>query len=105
MRLVILAAVICCDRLSAAPPVITKVEPPNWWAGHSINPVRLLVRGTSLHSAHVKCATSGLHTSNVRINDNGTYLFVDLTIPGSAKPGPVSLSVATPEGSAKISFH
>ena len=33
---------------SAAAPQVTKVEPPNWWPGHSINPVRLLVRGTGL---------------------------------------------------------
>ena len=26
-------------------PQVAKVEPPGWWPGHSINPVRLLVRG------------------------------------------------------------
>lgn len=25
-------------------PIVTKVEPPSWWAGHSINPVRPLAR-------------------------------------------------------------
>jgi len=37
----------------AAQPTVTKVEPPSWWAGHSINPVRLLVRGTNLKGASV----------------------------------------------------
>ena len=32
----------------AAPPEVVKVEPPSWWPGHSINPVRLLVRGKNL---------------------------------------------------------
>ena len=36
-------------------PVIVKVEPPNWWVGHSINPVRLLVRGANLRGATLAC--------------------------------------------------
>ncbi len=28
----------------SAAPVVRKVEPPNWWTGHSLNPVRVLVR-------------------------------------------------------------
>ena len=27
---------------------VPTVAPPSWWAGHSINPVRLLVRGDQL---------------------------------------------------------
>src|SRR5262249_20630682 len=29
--------------LASDPPEVLKVEPPNWWAGHTINPVRLLI--------------------------------------------------------------
>ena len=36
--------------LSQAPSV-TKVDPPSWWANHTINPVRLLVRGVNLTGA------------------------------------------------------
>ena len=38
---------------AAAPPEVTKVEPPSWWPGHSIDPVRLLVRGQNLAGAEV----------------------------------------------------
>jgi hypothetical protein len=38
---------------AAAQPGVEKVEPPNWWAGHSINPVRLLVRGKNFQNAKV----------------------------------------------------
>ena len=40
---------------AAAPPEVTKVEPPSWWPGHSIDPVRLLVRGQNLdvYSEHM----------------------------------------------------
>ena len=45
--------------LSAA-PVVTKVDPPYWWVRHSINPVRLLIRGTGLAGASVKTTTKGV---------------------------------------------
>lgn len=89
----------------AAPPTVTKVEPPNWWAGHSINPVRLLVRGTNLNSADVKCQAPDFTVSNVQVNERGTYLFVDLTVPAGATPGTVPITVTTSDGSASIPFQ
>ena len=32
-------------------PVVMKVDPPAWWPGHAINPVRLLVRGSNFRGA------------------------------------------------------
>src|SRR3712207_7854741 len=43
--------------LFRSPPQVLKVEPPNWWAGHSINPVRLLIRGTNLNGARVEAVS------------------------------------------------
>jgi len=54
----------------AAAPDVTKVEPPGWWPGHSINPVRVLVRGHNLAGARVESA-AGLRSSNVRVNGRG----------------------------------
>ena len=39
--------------LPAQAPTVEKVEPPNWWAGHSINPVRVLIRGKNLTGARM----------------------------------------------------
>ncbi len=104
MRLVAYAFFIVSATSSAAPPSVTKVEPPNWWAAHSINPVRLLVRGSHLTGARVTSNTRGFRTGGVRVSDAGTYLFVDVTIPRGAPAGPVSLSVTTADGSATIPF-
>ncbi|HBB87735.1 MAG TPA: hypothetical protein DC047_08985 [Blastocatellia bacterium] len=91
--------------LNAAPPEITKVEPPSWWAGSSINPVRLLVRGRNLGGARVSSSTTSLRTSAVRINERGTYLFVDVTVSARVKPGIYLLTVKTTEGKAIIPFQ
>lgn len=87
------------------PPAVSKVEPPNWWAGHSINPVRLLVRGRHLHGARVVATSPGVTTGLTRVNAPGTYLFVDVHVAPGTRPGPAPLSVATPGGTATIPFE
>lgn len=87
-----------------AAPTVTKVEPPNWWTGHSLNPIRLLIRGTGLGGATVIPAR-GLKADRVATNANGTYLLVDITIPATAVPGEYPLQVNTPEGSVKAPFR
>lgn len=86
----------------ADPPRVTKVEPPNWWARHSINPVRLLIRGSNFRGAQI---AGSLKTANLRVNEAGTYVLVDLAIPRKAKPGPVSLTLKTSEGAAAVPFE
>ncbi len=86
------------------PPAITKVEPPSWWAQHSISTVRLLVRGRNLAGAQVHSANPALRTSDVRVNRNGTYLFVSVTLARTARPGSYPLMVETPAGRVSIPF-
>jgi glycosidase len=86
----------------AAPPEVVKVEPPSWWPGHSIDPVRLLVRGRSLAGAEVTSAGPGLKAGPVKVSAAGTYLFVDVTIDPQAAPGPRTLDLRTAGGKAKV---
>jgi neopullulanase len=87
----------------AAAPAVTKVEPPNWWANHAINPVRLLIRGSALEGASVS-APPGFSASRVSINERGSYLFVDLTIPAGTAPGSYPLHIKTAEGEVDAPF-
>ena len=87
---------------AAAPPEVTKVEPPSWWPGHSIDPVRLLVRGQNLAGAEVTTAGPGLETGPVTVNARGTYLFVDVAIDPKAAPGPRTIGIRTASGTAAI---
>jgi glycosidase len=85
-------------------PEIIKVEPPSWWAGHTINPVRVLVRGQNLGGARVRSTNPAIRVSEVFVNRSGTYLFVSVRIAGDAKPGSHPLIVETPAGRATIPF-
>jgi glycosidase len=86
-------------------PTVLKVEPPSWWAGHSINPVRLLVRGTNLQGARVTAMQAELSASNVRVNTTGTYLFVSVQIPPATRPGDYPLQLETASGKTTIPFR
>ncbi len=46
-------------------PEVLKIEPPNWWANHSVNPVRVLVRGKNLTGARVETVGSDLQVGLV----------------------------------------
>ena len=86
-------------------PQVTKVEPPNWWPGHSINPVRVLLRGSNLTGARVEAVGQGLQTGLVRVNAAGTYVFVDVLIDPKASPGARRLRLTTAAGTTEAPFE
>ena len=92
-------------RAASVEPSVTKVEPPSWWAKHTINPVRLLVRGQNLRGARVHSNNRGLQTSGVFVNQSGTYLFVNVTISPSTRPGSYPLTLITAQGTTTIPFR
>ncbi len=89
---------------AAAKPIVTKVEPPNWWTGYSLNPVRVLVYGTGLSGATVTPAP-GLRVGSVATSDNGTYLFVSVTIPPATSAGDYPFQIRTRSGAVTAPFR
>ena len=95
-------ALLLAVSLPAQAPTVLKVEPPNWWANSSVNPVRVLVRGTNLSGARFECGR--LTCGNVKVNERGTYAFVDVAIPRDAATGSHPLTVRTSSGSVAAPF-
>jgi glycosidase len=102
LALFIISSQICAAQTA---PQITKVEPPGWWANHTVNPVRVLIRGTNLSGARIENAGNGLVTGPVKINQAGTYLFVDVTIARQSTTGKRSIRITTAQGSAEAPFE
>ena len=103
--LVLFVHLVCFADPQASMPSVTKVEPPSWWINHSINPVRLLIRGTNLFGAKVRATRPQTLVSEVRVNRNGTYLFVSVRIAPSAPPGDYPLVIETLQGRATVPFR
>ena len=102
---ILLLLVLGSNGFGQSTPEVTKVEPPNWWAAHSINPVRILIRGRNLADARVSALGAGITiTSRPRVNANATYLLVDVSISRAARPGARRLRIATPGGEVDAPF-
>jgi glycosidase len=86
-------------------PRVEKVEPPNWWANHTINPVRLMVRGANFQNAKIDSKSSLLKISNIKINPRGDYLFFDVAIAENAKIGKYDFEVSTKSGKTLVPFE
>ena len=96
----------CAICVSAQTPEILKVDPPSWWARSSINPVRLMIRGRNLQDARVQVAGPGLRVvGSPRVDDRGTYIFVDVFIAPNAPAGERSVTVTTSRGSTRAAFE
>lgn len=95
--------------VSPPAPEITKVEPPNWWANHSIgvagNPLRLLIRGAGLSGATVIASPPGIRVNNIKVNQAGTYIFADLVIGKTVKPGNYQIKFTTVDGTVEAPFE
>jgi len=88
--------------VAAQAPAFEKAEPPNWWAGHSINPVRVLVRGQNLAGARARCTRVTCAVN--KVNAAGTYAFVDVTIPPGTPAGSYPIVLRTAAGSVSVPF-
>jgi glycosidase len=105
MNKITLCLLLFVSSVVAQPsPSVAKVDPPSWWANHTINPVRLLVRGTNLNRARVSSANPALRVSRISVNEKGTYLFADVNIDSSIRPGAYPLTVETASGLTTIPF-
>ncbi len=105
LALLIGSTVVLCAAQQSGSPQVSKVEPPNWWPGHSINPVRVLLRGSNLTGARVEAVGAGVETGLVRVNAAGTYLFVDVLIDPKATPGARRLRLMTAAGTTEAPFE
>jgi len=94
----------CSSAHLQSAPAIYRVEPYEWWIAHTLNPVRLLIRGADLTGSQVEVEGVGLQTGNVRVNPAGTYLFVDLRIGPEASPGYHQVRITTASGAATAPF-
>lgn len=86
----------------AQAPVVEKVEPPNWWTGSTVNPVRLLIRGQNLAGARFEC--SRIACARARVNEAGTYAFVDVSVAPNLTAGSYPLVLHTARGSTRVPF-
>jgi glycosidase len=101
----VLFAVLVFAAAAAAQPRIEKADPPSWWAGSTVNPVRVLLRGEGLNIGSVWTNSSALKPSNWKASANGHYLFLDLTIAKNTRAATYKISVGDKHRVATFDFE
>ena len=99
LRLFAALLLVLISSLCVAQPQVTKVEPPDWWAGY-VSPVMLLLYGNGLSQANITVNYPGITVQKVDAQPDGKHAFVWLDIANNANPGTVKLSIHTESGDA-----
>ena len=100
------SAICGADASQATPradnsPVVTKVEPPNWWVGLTPE-VMLLISGRGLEATKVECNLASLLVERTQASAGGKYLFVWLKFGAETKSGTAVCRITSAEGVASF---
>lgn len=99
------AALLVFSSIAVAQaPSVEKIDPPNWWVQSTINPVRVLIRGSNLGGVRIETNSPGIVASNFNTSANGNYLFADLKIAENVQVGNYALKITTASGTTNAQF-
>lgn len=80
---------------------ITRIDPTFWWTGMKNPKLQLLVYGPGMAQAQVSLQYPGVKLDKVNKAENPNYLFLDLTVSPTAKPGKINIAFS---GAQKTTF-
>jgi glycosidase len=106
--LLFVAALLFTGVSSAAAqmPEVLRSDPPGWWVGSSLNPIRILIRGRNLRGARAEPAGGGFSViGSPKVNGSGSYMFVDVAIAPNARPGERTLKISNASGRTAARFE
>jgi glycosidase len=86
---------------TAAAPVVTKVEPPNWWVGLTPD-LMVLLSGRGLQANKVSCNLPDVIVLRTQATQGGDYLFVWLKFGVHLRSGTVVCRLTTLGGDASF---
>jgi glycosidase len=91
IKVYFIAVFLCIGTFAAVAkmPDLERVEPSFWWIGMENAHVQLLVHGDNIAMRNVHFSYAGVQLEQVHKVENPNYLFVDINISASAKPGTI----------------
>jgi len=84
-------------------PPLERVEPMFWWIGMKNPKLQLIVHGDKIAERTVKLNYPGVKLMQVHKVENANYLFLDLDISATAKPGAFNISFIK-SGAANLQY-
>jgi glycosidase len=96
-----ISLLLFCLAFSFLSAQVNRIEPPNWWTGFKNENLQLLVQHPNIGAATPKISYPGVSIIKVNQAKSPNYLFIDIAIDKSAKPGTFNI-VFEPEKGKKI---
>ncbi len=84
---------------------IERVEPYNWWIGFKNQTLQLLVKDENINTANVEISYKGVTIERIVKGTSPNYLFIDLNIAKTTKPGKFNLYFKFENGKEKIQTY
>lgn len=82
------------------------VYPTHWWTGMKYNRIQLMLHGPGIGNySRATLSYPGVVLGKVQQVQNRNYLFIDLAIQPSARPGRLALDLAGPAGRRSVSYE
>jgi len=95
-----------CLAANAQDYRIEHMEPAFWWTGMQHKTLQLMVHGKNIADLAPSLNYAGVRISAVKRVANRNYLFVDLAIDASARPGKFDIAFAAPgKGSVIVNYE
>src|SRR5713226_5309149 len=85
----------------AGPPMVTKVEPPNWWIGLTPE-VMLLISGHGLQATKSDCNLRSVTVERTEATAGGEYLLVWMKIGAETRSGTAVCRIETANGNTSF---
>ncbi|WP_286859189.1 MULTISPECIES: glycoside hydrolase family 13 protein [Sphingobacterium] len=82
---------------------IQRIEPLNWWVGMENPTLQLVIYGPEIGKTDVQIEDKGIELVKINRVENPNYLFLDVKVTASAKPGWSTLTFS--QGKKKLTYR
>ena len=93
-KILVLCLSVSACFLSVAQTAEIKTYPTHWWVGMKNTALQLMLHGKNIGSASFSINYPGVLAKKVFKAENPNYVFIDLVVSASAKPGTVKIQMA-----------
>jgi glycosidase len=93
-----ISLLLFCLAFSFLSAQVNRIEPPNWWTGFKNENLQLLVQHPNIGKATPKISYDGISIVKVHQAKSPNYLFIDLKIDASTKPGKFNIIFESEKG-------
>ncbi|MCU0448344.1 MAG: glycoside hydrolase family 13 protein [Bernardetiaceae bacterium] len=102
--LLLLMSLLSFLHLAAAPPQVTRLEPPHWWVGMKNPELQILVYGPGLAKTEVSLTYPGVTLAEVTKVESPNYLFLTLQLAPDVPPGEIPIVFKQGSASTTIKY-